>query len=79
MDGHVEGMATDNDTAARTTAAAMHDTAGALETTEDTLHDSAERTPDPRARARLRRLADDVSAEARKIDKRADELPPRSG
>jgi hypothetical protein len=56
----------------------MHDTAEALERSEAILHDSAERSPDEETRRRLHRLGDEVTRQARDIDKRADSLPPPS-
>jgi len=61
---------------ARRTAATMHDTAEALETAEDTLHRSAAASPDAATAARLDRLGDAVTAEARDIARRADDLSP---
>jgi len=60
----------------RDTAAAMHDTAEALERSEAILHESAENSPDGATRRRLHRLGDEVTRQAKDIDKRADLLTP---
>lgn len=52
----------------------MHDTAAALEEVEDTLHRSAEAHPNETTAERLHLLGDAVTAEAKKIDRRADRL-----
>jgi hypothetical protein len=62
----------------RGTAAAMHDTAEALERSEAILHESAEKSPDEQTRRRLHRLGDEVTRQAVDIDERADSLPPPS-
>ena len=67
---------TANQTDRRATAAAMHDTAAALERSEAILHDSAEKSPDERTRRRLHRLGDEVTRQATDIDRRADLLTP---
>lgn len=59
---------------ARRTAETMHDTAEALERAEDTLHRSADASPDKATATRLNRLGDAVTAEAEAIDRRADNL-----
>jgi hypothetical protein len=56
------------------TAAAMHETAEALERSEAILHDSAEASPDQETRQRLHRLGDEVTRQAGDIDERADLL-----
>jgi hypothetical protein len=65
-------------TNARRTANTMHDTAEALERAEATLHRSADEAADAATAQRLDRLGDAVTAEAKDIDRRADELSPRS-
>jgi hypothetical protein len=60
----------------RRTAKTMHDTAEALEQAEATLHRSADVSPDPATAQRLDRLGNTVTAEAKNIDRRADELSP---
>jgi hypothetical protein len=60
----------------RGTAAAMHETAEALERSEAILHESAEQSPDAETRRRLHRLGDEVTRQAMDIDRRADLLPP---
>jgi hypothetical protein len=52
---------------ARRTAETMHDTAEALERAEQTLHRSADASPDDATAGRLDRLGDAVTAEARDI------------
>jgi hypothetical protein len=47
-------------------------------TAEATLHGSADAAPDTAAAQRLDRLGDAVTAEAKDIDRPADELSPRS-
>jgi hypothetical protein len=61
---------------ARRTAATMRDTAEALERAEQTLHRSADASPDDATAGRLDRLGDAVTAEARGIAHRADDLSP---
>ncbi len=56
------------------TAASMRRTAAALERTEAALHRSAEASPDRPTRDRLHRLGNDVTAEAKDIERRADRL-----
>jgi hypothetical protein len=56
----------------RSTGQAMRDTAEALERSEALLHDSAERSPDDATSLRLDRLADEVTRQAKRIDRRAD-------
>jgi hypothetical protein len=56
------------------TAASMRRTAAALECTEAALHRSAEASPDRSATDRLDRLGDDVTAQAKDIERRADRL-----
>jgi hypothetical protein len=63
---------------ARRTAETMHDTAEALERAEETLHRSADASPDGVTAGRLDRLGDAVTAEARDIARRADNLSPRT-
>ena len=58
----------------RRTAAAMHDTAEQLEVAEANLHRSAEESPNPTTTTRLHALGDEVTAQARAIDRRADLL-----
>ncbi|MEU4427131.1 hypothetical protein AB0F81_41455 [Actinoplanes sp. NPDC024001] len=53
----------------------MHNTAEALERAEDTLHRSADASPDEATAVRLDRLGDAVTAEAQEIARRADSLP----
>lgn len=60
----------------RGTAAAMHETAEALERSEAILHESAEESPDAETRRRLHRLGDEVTRQAMDIERRADLLPP---
>ncbi|MGW4947286.1 hypothetical protein ACWEOZ_37525 [Actinoplanes sp. NPDC004185] len=62
----------------RTTAATMHETAEALERSEATLHESAEKSPDEATTRRLHDLGDAVTHEAKKIDERADTIAPRT-
>jgi ABC-type transporter Mla subunit MlaD len=66
------------------TAAAMHGTAERLEAAEANLHRSADESPSDAVTARLHALADQVTAQAQDIDRRADRLageprplPPR--
>jgi hypothetical protein len=59
------------------TAAAMHSTAQQLEDAEATLHRSARRSPDTATGERLDELGDAVTAEARRIDHRADRIDHR--
>ena len=54
----------------------MHDTAEALERSEAALHDTAEKSPDPATRERLHDLADEVTRQAKNIDRRADGIEP---
>lgn len=63
----------------RATAETMHETAEALERSEATLHESAEKSPDPATTRRLHKLGDAVTREAKAIDKRADVIAPRTG
>jgi hypothetical protein len=60
----------------RTTADAMHDTAEGLEHSEAILHDAADRSPDPATARRLDSLGDEVTREAKNIDRRAAHLEP---
>jgi hypothetical protein len=52
----------------------MHDTAESLERSEAKLHDSAERSPDDETARRLHCLGDEVTRQAKEIDRRADHL-----
>ncbi|WP_328472839.1 hypothetical protein OHA21_10965 [Actinoplanes sp. NBC_00393] len=52
----------------------MHDTAEQLEVVEDRLHHIAEESPDPGTTVRLHALGDQVTAQAKDIDRRADRL-----
>jgi hypothetical protein len=52
----------------------MHDTAEQLEVVEDRLHHIADEAPDPGTRVRLHTLGDQVTAQAKDIEKRADRL-----
>jgi len=54
----------------------MRDTAEELERSEATLHDSAERSPDPATAHRLHTLGDEVSREASEIEERAEAIEP---
>jgi hypothetical protein len=54
----------------------MLDTAVALEATEAALHRAADESPDPATAARLDRLGDAITAEAKDIARRAGSLPP---
>jgi hypothetical protein len=56
------------------TAASMRRTAAALECTEAALHRSADASPDRPTTDRLHRLGDDVTAQAKDIERRADRL-----
>ncbi|WP_433796513.1 hypothetical protein [Actinoplanes sp. CA-252034] len=56
------------------TAAALHSTAEQLEVAEAILHHSADESPDPATRRRLHALGDEVTAQAKMIDARADPL-----
>lgn len=69
-------MTTDSRAASRSTLAAMLDTAVALEATEAVLHRAADESPDPQAAARLDRLGDAITAQAKDIARRAGNLPP---
>jgi hypothetical protein len=69
-------MTSDSRAASRDTLAAMRDTAEALEVTEAALHRAADESPDPAAAARLDRLGDAITAEAKDIARRAGSLPP---
>jgi hypothetical protein len=60
----------------RRTAEAMHDTAESLERSEAILHDSAERSHDEPTRQRLHALGDEVTRQAKNIDRRADAIAP---
>ncbi|MFF0379322.1 hypothetical protein [Actinoplanes missouriensis] len=65
----------DDDTAHRhRTSSTMHDTAAQLERTEALMHAAAERSPDPETKARQHALADRITAQAKAIDRRADDL-----
>jgi ElaB/YqjD/DUF883 family membrane-anchored ribosome-binding protein len=64
----------DDDTHRDRTASAMYDTAERLEIAEDILHRSAERSPDAATNARLHRLGSEVTAQAKDIARRADDL-----
>jgi len=55
----------------------MRDTAEQLEEAEDRLHDSAERFPEPDTAARLHALGDQVTAQAKSIEARAELLEER--
>ncbi|MDI6099354.1 hypothetical protein QLQ12_12200 [Actinoplanes sp. NEAU-A12] len=55
----------------RRTASAMRDTADQLETVEARLHQSAEESPDPETGARLHELGDEVTAQAKDVERRA--------
>jgi hypothetical protein len=55
----------------------MHETAEALERSEATLHESAEKSPDEATTRRLHELGDAVTCEAKAIDKRADAISAR--
>jgi hypothetical protein len=59
---------------AERTAAVMHDTAERLEVAEAILHRSAEQSPDTGTTDRLHALGDQVTAQARDVDRRADRL-----
>ena len=52
----------------------MHDTAEQLEVAEAILHGTAEQSPNSGTTARLHALADQVTAQAQDIDRRADRL-----
>ena len=54
----------------------MHDTAEGLERSEAILHDAADRSPDEATATRLDALGDEVTRQAKRIDKRADRLEP---
>lgn len=69
-----EPAVTVNENDRRPTAGAMHETAEALERSEAVLHESAERSPDEETRQRLHRLGDEVTRQAKEIDRRADLL-----
>jgi hypothetical protein len=56
----------------------MHETADALERSEATLHDSAEKSMDEATTRRLHALGDAVTREAKAIDRRADVIGPRT-
>jgi hypothetical protein len=56
----------------RSTSDTMHSTAEALERSEDILHESAARSPDPETARRLDDLGDQVTEQAKLIDRRAD-------
>jgi hypothetical protein len=60
----------------QSTANTMHDTAEALERSEAILHDSAENSPEPETKQRLHTLGDEVTRQAKNIDKRADAIAP---
>jgi hypothetical protein len=55
----------------------MHDTAEQLEVAEAILHRSADEAPNPATGARLHGLGDQVTAQAKDIDRRADRLAER--
>jgi uncharacterized membrane protein len=74
--GYQSIMTSDSRAASRDTLAAMLDTAVALEATEAALHRTADELPDPEAAARLDRLGDAITAQAKDIARRAGELPP---
>ncbi|MEV0902180.1 hypothetical protein [Actinoplanes sp. NPDC049802] len=63
---------------AHRTAETMYDTAEALERAEQTLHRSADASPDDATAARLDRLGDAVTTEAEDISRRAERLSPRT-
>jgi len=69
-------MTSDSRAASRDTLAAMLDTAVALEATEAALHRTADESPDPETAARLDRLGDAITAQAKDIARRAGNLPP---
>ncbi|BBH68591.1 hypothetical protein ACTI_52760 [Actinoplanes sp. OR16] len=52
----------------------MHDTAERLEIAEAILHRSADRSPDEATKERLHRLGDEVTSQAKDIDRRAGRL-----
>jgi hypothetical protein len=54
----------------------MYDTAEALERSEAALHDAADRIPDAVTARRLDALGDEVTRQAKSIDKRAASLKP---
>jgi ElaB/YqjD/DUF883 family membrane-anchored ribosome-binding protein len=56
------------------TAASMRRTAADLECAEAALHGSAEASPDRNTADRLHHLGDDVTAQAKDIERRADRL-----
>jgi hypothetical protein len=56
------------------TAAVMHSTAEQLEVTEAALHQSAEAAPEEETKHRLHALGNQVTAEAKAIEKRASRL-----
>jgi hypothetical protein len=58
------------------TADTMRDTADSLERSEASLHDSAERSPEPETARRLHALGDAVTREAKAIEKRAEAIAP---
>ncbi|GAA2900647.1 hypothetical protein Acy02nite_85340 [Actinoplanes cyaneus] len=58
------------------TEAAMHDTADKLEVVEAAMHRSAQAIPDQAIRRRLHDVANQVTATAIDIEKRAEDLPP---
>jgi hypothetical protein len=56
----------------------MRDTAADLEAAEDVLHHSADEAPNPGTAVRLDALGDAVTAQAKNIARRADNLPEPS-
>ncbi|MEV1286096.1 hypothetical protein [Micromonospora sp. NPDC049679] len=56
------------------TVGAMHDTAQQLEVAEAILHHGADASPNAETKARLHGLGDEVTLQARSIDRRADRL-----
>ena len=54
----------------------MHDTAEGLERSEAILHAAADRSPDAATARRLDALGDEVTRQAKNIDKRAGRLEP---
>ena len=77
--GYESTMTSDEETSpAERTAATMHDTAERLEIAEAILHRSADECPNTDTAARLHALGDQVTAQARDIDRRADRLTAES-
>lgn len=58
----------------QSTAETIRETAAALERSEDVLHASAERSPDPAAARRLDDLGDAVTRHARQLAERAEAI-----